>query len=107
VITTIVVNTSRVIFDRYIFDTLMGDLIGHDKQPSAFIVYVYLWSRNAPGPLRPTAASLQQIAVETGLSKSAVQQALRTLRRRKLVQSKQKTVTSVPEYVVLRPWVRG
>jgi DNA-binding GntR family transcriptional regulator len=46
------------------------------------------------------------MAVETGLSKSAVQQALRTLKRRRLVQSRQTSATSVPEYLVEAPWLR-
>ena len=28
--------------DDYVFDTLMPDLVGHDRQPSAFIVYLFL-----------------------------------------------------------------
>lgn len=100
-----VIDQDRIGFDRYVFDTLMADLVGHDKQPSAFLVYVYLWSR--AGRARETSASLQQIALETGLSKSAVQQALRTLKRRRLLQARRASVTAVPEYVVLRPWRRS
>ena len=29
--------------DPYVIDTLMADLIGHDRQPSAFLVYLLLW----------------------------------------------------------------
>src|ERR1700751_4717436 len=29
--------------DDYVVETLMPDLIGHDRSPSAFIVYVKLW----------------------------------------------------------------
>src|SRR4029453_6887882 len=81
----IVVIHMRVTLDRYIVDSLMPDLVGHDKQPSAFIVSLYLWSRATMrrGPQgtrgRRFAASLQQIAFDTGLSKSAVQHATRTL----------------------------
>jgi hypothetical protein len=91
--------------DRHIVDTLMPDLVGHDRQPSAFLVYLYLWSR-ARGRERRVNASLQQIAVDTGLSKSAVQYALRTLRRRRLVTSKQRSATSVPDHIVHTPWRR-
>lgn len=94
-----------ITIDRHVVETLMPDLVGHDRQPSAFIVYLYLWSR-ARGRERRVSASLQQIAVETGLSKSAVQQAMRRLKRRRLLASHQASATSVPEYVVQRPWIR-
>ena len=31
--------------DAYVLDTLMADLVGHDRQPSAFLVYLFLWRR--------------------------------------------------------------
>jgi DNA-binding MarR family transcriptional regulator len=97
---------ARVSVDRYIIDSLMPDLVGHDRQPSAFLVYLYLWRRGTGRRQRRSRASLQQIAADTGLSKSAVQHALRTLKRRRLVQSRQTAATSVPEYLVQMPWVR-
>jgi DNA-binding MarR family transcriptional regulator len=102
----------RVTFDRYIVDSLMPDLVGHDKQPSAFIVFLYLWSRartqrrGATGGTRRLNASLQQIASDTGLSKSAVQHAVRTLKRRRLIQTHQASATAAPDYVVHAPWRR-
>ena len=102
----------RVTLDRYIVDSLMPDLVGHDKQPSAFIVFVYLWSRatRRRGPQgargRRFVASLQQIAFDTGLSKSAVQQAVRTLKRRHLIQAHQAPATASPDYLVNAPWRR-
>ena len=63
----------------------MPDLVGHDRQPSAFLVYLYLYRQAGAKRGRLLRASLQQIASDTGLSKSAVQQALRTLKRRRLV----------------------
>jgi DNA-binding IscR family transcriptional regulator len=86
-----------------VIDTLMPDLVGHDKQPSAFIVYLYLAHR--AGRRAPVQVSLQAIAMDTGLSKSAVQKSLRTLKRRKLVDSVRESDTAVTRYVVLRPWV--
>ena len=44
------------------------------------------------------------IALDTGLSKSAVQQALRNLHRRSLVRSVLRHRTDTPEHEVLRPW---
>jgi len=101
----------RVTFDRYIVDSLMPDLVGHDKQPSAFIVFLYLWSRASTRRLgakgvRRLNASLQQIASDTGLSKSAVQHAVRTLKRRRLIQTHQASATAAPDYVVHAPWRR-
>ena len=99
----------RVVLDRYMVDSLMPDLVGHDKQPSAFIVFLYLWSRarvRRGARERRVTASLQQIAYDTGLSKSAVQQAVRTLKRRRLIQSSQSSATAAPDYVVLTPWRR-
>ena len=34
---------SAVPVDDYVLDTLMRDLVGHDRRPSAFLVYLYLW----------------------------------------------------------------
>ncbi|HJW92100.1 MAG TPA: helix-turn-helix domain-containing protein [Thermoanaerobaculia bacterium] len=91
--------------DPYIVDTLMADLAGHDKMPSAFIVYLYL-HRQASGRPRNARVSHQTIANDTGLSKSAVQAALRHLNRRKLVRSVRESQTATPQHFVLRPWAR-
>ena len=84
----------------------MADLVGHDKMPSAFVVYLYLYWRSSPSRARSVRASHQSIATETGLSKSAVQAAVRHLVRRKLLRSERESITAVPEYFVLRPWRR-
>ena len=97
---------ATITVDRHILESLMPDLVGHDRKPSAFIVYLYLWCRGRGGRKRIATASLQTIAVDTGLSKSAVQLALRTLKRRRLVSARQATATSVPDYLVLMPWKR-
>ena len=97
---------ARVTVDSYVLDSLMPDLVGHDRQPSAFLVYLYLYRHSTGRVARSATASLQQMASDTGLSKSAVQQAIRTLKRRRLVQSRQATPTSAPQYVVATPWVR-
>jgi len=97
---------ARVMLDPFILDSLMPDLVGHDRQPSAFLVYLYLYRHARGRRARSATASLQQMASDTGLSKSAVQQAIRTLKRRRLVQARQETPTAAPEYVVATPWVR-
>ena len=88
--------------DDYVLDTLMRDLVGHDKSPSAYLVYLHLWSQTAGQ--NSAALSHQRMAEMTGLSKSAVQSAIRLLTRRKLIVSRKPTVTSTPEYQVQKPW---
>lgn len=50
--------------------------------------------------------SLSTLAVETGLSKSSVQGALRRLRRRGYLATKRASPTAVPPHAVLAPWRR-
>jgi hypothetical protein len=50
--------------------------------------------------------SYQDMAVETGLSRSAVQRAVRHLLRRRLLTAQQAHATDTPTYEVLRPWRR-
>ena len=97
---------STYTLDGYVIDVLMADLAGHDRRPSAFLVYLYLATRGAGGRRRAVRVSYQDLAIGTGLSKSAVQGAVGWLRRRRLLQVSQETPTSTPEYEVLKPWVR-
>jgi len=92
--------------DPYIIDTLLPDLVGHDRQPSAFIVYLYLADRVTRGRTRGCAASLATVAADTGLSKSAIQRGLRTLVRRRLVRVERSSPTAVPVYTPLKTWGR-
>ena len=96
----------RVWLDGYVLDTLMGDLVGHDRTPAAFVVYLFLWKESRRARRHRVRVSHRVVADETGLSKSAVQAAVRRLKGRQLVRSYQATQTAVPEYEVLRPWVR-
>jgi len=100
-----IVFMQRFSLDAYVVETLMADLVLHDRQPSAFLVYLRL-AFMAAGGKAPVSASLQDIAAGTGLSKSAVQAALRTLTRRRLVRSTRDSPTAVPQHTVLRPWRR-
>jgi CRP-like cAMP-binding protein len=93
-------------FDEYVVDALMADLIGHDRMPSAYVVYLYLYWRSSENRSRCVKASHQQIADDTGLSKSAVQSAVRHLGKRKLLRSERASITATPEHFVLRPWRR-
>lgn len=92
--------------DAYVFDTLMRDLIGHDRAASAFVVYLHLW-RTSLGVGEPSVrASLRDIAEATGLSKRGIQEALSILSRRQLVGIARQSITDVPVYTVKRPWKR-
>jgi hypothetical protein len=99
--------TQALPLDPYIADVLMRDLVGHDRAASAFLVYLWLW-RSSRGEGRPrVGASLQTIATRTGLSKSAVQAAVRHLARRQLVTARRARATEAPTYEVHEPWRRG
>lgn len=95
----------QIRLDAYVLETLLPDLVFHDRQPSAFLVYLHLWYL-AAGSRHPVEISHAGIASATGISKSAVQGAVRTLRRRQLVHVEQRTPTAVPRYRVLKPWRR-
>ena len=84
----------------------MPDLVGHDRAPSAFIVFLHLWRQSRAGAA-PVKASLRDIAEGTGLSKRGVQQALTVLRRRRLVSIARSGITDVPTYTLRRPWRSG
>jgi hypothetical protein len=96
---------TTVAFDAYVVDTLMPDLVGHDRKPSAFVVYLHLAGIAKRTGRDRVSASLETIAVKTGLSKSSVQSAIRHLRRRGLLEDEPVSSTD-PTRVVLRPWIR-
>jgi DNA-binding MarR family transcriptional regulator len=90
--------------DDYVLDVLMRDIVGHDRQPAAYLVYIYLFGLAARQKWKPVSASLRALAETTGLSKSAVQTALELLRRRELIKTTSDHSTAVPEHRVLRHW---
>ena len=95
-----------VAVDAYVFDTLMHDLIGHDRSPSAFVVYLHLWRRSLGAGEPSVQMSLRDIAEGTGFSKRGVQEAISVLARRQLISIARQTITDVPVYTVKRPWSR-
>jgi hypothetical protein len=95
-----------VCVDAYVIDTLMHDLIGHDRAASAFVVYLFLWRESLGKDAPSVQTSLRAIAEGTGLSKRGVQDALAVLARRRLVSIARQTITDVPVYTVRRPWRR-
>ena len=90
--------------DDYVLDVLMRDLIGHDQQPAAYLVYLFLYGQAARKKWKPVAASLRMLADATGLSKSAIQTALATLRRRELIVTTRNHATATSRHRVLRHW---
>ena len=92
--------------DDYVLDVLMRDIVGHDRQPAAYLVYLHLYGQAARARWKPIAASLRDIADAIGLSKSTVQTALELLRRRELIASTSDHTTATPRHRVLRPWRR-
>ena len=90
--------------DVYVLDVLLRDLVGHDKRPAAFLVYLYLYAAAARSRWRPVKASLRDIAEATGLSKSAAETAMKILRRRHLLTTQASSRTARPRHQVLRHW---
>jgi hypothetical protein len=90
-------------FDDYITDVLMRDLVGHDRRPVAFLVY--LWLAAAQGrAAKPVQVSFQEMAESIGVSKSSAQAAVRWLIRRKLLAASKANATAIPCYKVMTPW---
>ena len=93
-----------MVLDDYVVDTLMADLVGHDRQPSAFLVYLLLWRRTHGDGEQSVQISLFDLHTRTGLSKRAVQEALRWLAKRRLISIQRESITAIPVYTVKRSW---
>ena len=89
--------------DDYVVDALMRDLVGHDRRPASFLVYLWLTSEQARrrGAVQ---VSYQELAESVGLSKSSAQAAVSWLVRRKLLTASKENTTAVPSYTVRSPW---
>lgn len=96
----------RLTLDPYIVDTLMRDLIAHDRAPSTFVVFLWLWRQTHAQGREKIGASLADIAHATGLSKSSVQSAVRRLARRRLIAPTRASPTAAPIYQVNETWKR-
>ncbi|HVZ28158.1 MAG TPA: helix-turn-helix domain-containing protein [Rhizomicrobium sp.] len=90
--------------DSYVLDSLMVDLVGHDRRPAAFILYLALI--RLVGTKTSGAFSLRDLAAATGLSKTAVQRSIAHLKRRGLILVRAVGPTMPPRYAVQRPWLR-
>lgn len=96
----------HISIDDYVVDVLLPDLVGHDKSPAGFLVYLVLWALLFRAERRSVGVSLQSLASHSGLSKSAVQGAIRLLRQRGLIKVTKASPTAVPEYELVRHWLR-
>jgi hypothetical protein len=89
--------------DDYVVDVLLRDLVGHDRKPVSFLVYLWLAAEQARRNA-PVEVSYQELAESIGVSKSSAQAAARWLTKRKLLAVSKRTVTATPTYTVLSPW---
>lgn len=94
-----------IVLDPYVHGTLLRDLVGHDRKPAAFLIYLWLYAEQERlgGQVEISYASL---AENTGLSRSSSQAAIAWLIRRKMLSVSKETPTATPIYSVMRPWKR-
>lgn len=102
VIAILVAAIAMLKLDDYVVDVLMRDLVGHDRRPASFLVYLWLTSEQARrrGAVQ---VSYQELAESTGLSKSSAQAAVSWLVRRKLLTASKENATAIPSYTVRSP----
>ncbi len=96
-------STQTYAIDRYVLDTLMADLVGHDHKPSSFLVYMAILAAHADGR---ASFSHAELAERTGQSRRTVQNAVENLKRRGLVEVSRLGPTEAATYVPLTPWKR-
>jgi hypothetical protein len=89
--------------DDYITDSLMRDLVGHDRRPASFLVYLWLFAEQQR---RGCAVSISysELAESIGVSKSSAQAAVGWLLRRKLLSVAKVNATATPSYTVQKFW---
>src|SRR6476661_6153168 len=97
------VDIAMLSLDDYVIDVLMRDLVGHDRRPVCFLVYLWLAAEQGrrDGAVE---ISYREIAERIGVSKRSVQGAVSWLVRRKLIGVSKASVTATPCYSVLSPW---
>ncbi len=89
--------------DDYVVDVLMRDLVGHDRRPASYLVYLWL-SNEQTHRKSPVQVSYQDMAESIGISKSSAQAAVSWLLRRKLLAVSKANATATPCYTVRQPW---
>jgi hypothetical protein len=94
---------SMVKLDDYVLDSLMRDLVGHDRRPACFLVYLWLAGEQQRRK-KSVSISYGDLAESVGVSKSSAQAAVAWLIHRKLISSTKANVTATPSYAVQTPW---
>lgn len=89
--------------DEYVLDSLMRDLVGHDRRPVSYLVYLWL-AAEEQRQKKPVSVSYSDLAQSVGVSKSSAQGAVAWLLHRKLISSTKANVTATPNYTVQTPW---
>jgi DNA-binding MarR family transcriptional regulator len=89
-------------FDRYVIDTLMADLVGHDRRPSSYLVYLAIAAGEGKA-----AVGYGELAERTGLSRRACQEAVAHLKRRGLISATRRSANEAAVYRALTPWIRS
>jgi len=89
--------------DDYILDDLMRDLVGHDRRPATYLVYVWLAAEQQRRK-KPVVISYSELAESTGLSKTSAQAAVGWLVRRRMLSVTKQNVTATPSYMIQTPW---
>jgi len=89
--------------DDYVTDTLMRDLVGHDKRPVCFLVYLWL-AAEQERRREAVQISYQEMAESIGVSKGSAQTAVGWLVRRNLVAVTRANATATPVYKAQTPW---
>ena len=89
--------------DDYVTDVLIRDLVGHDRRPVSFLVYLWLAAEHAKTHA-DVQASYQHVAESVGISKSSAQAAIAWLLNRRLLGVKKASATATPVYTIRSPW---
>jgi len=89
--------------DEYVLDSLMRDLVGHDRRPVSYLVYLWL-AAEEQRQKKPVSISYSDLAQSVGVSKSSAQGGVAWLIHRKLISSTKANVTATPNYTVQTPW---
>jgi hypothetical protein len=89
--------------DEYVLDSLMRDLVGHDRRPVSYLVYLW-FAAEQQRQKKPVSISYSDLAESIGVSKSSAQSAVAWLIHRKLISSTKAAVTATPSYAVHTPW---
>jgi hypothetical protein len=90
-------------FDDYVTDVLMRDLVGHDRRPVSFLVYLWIAAEQQRRG-HAVQISYQDLAESIGVSKSSAQASVGWLIQRKLLAVSRASDTATPSYTAQTPW---